>query len=46
MLDVAAGQRLGDEVRLVARIELVAEVLDVPLDGAGRDPQLLRALLR
>jgi len=45
-LDVAGGKRLGDQVRLVARVELVAEVLDVPLDRARCNPQLLRALLR
>lgn len=45
-LDVAARERLGDEVRLVARVELIAQVLDVTLDGARGDPELLGALLR
>ena len=42
---MAACERLGDEVRLVAGVELVAEVLDVSLDCARSDPELLRALL-
>ena len=41
-----ARERLSDEVRLVARIELVAEVLDMPLDGSRGDAELLGALLR
>jgi len=44
-LDVARGERLGDQVRLVARVQLVAEILDVPLDRARGDAELLRALL-
>jgi hypothetical protein len=43
--DVARGERLGDQVRLVARVQLVAEILDVPLDRARGDAELLRALL-
>ena len=42
---MAGCQGLGDKVRLVAGVELVAEIFDVPLDGARRDAQLLRALL-
>jgi hypothetical protein len=45
-LNVAARKGLGDKVRLVARVELVAKIFDVALDGPGRDPELLRALLR
>ena len=44
-LKVAAGERLGDQVRLVLGVELVAEVFDVPFDSARGDAQLLRALL-
>jgi hypothetical protein len=44
-LEVAAGERLGDEVRLVPRMQLVAKVFDVPLDRPRGDPKLLRALL-
>jgi len=33
-------------VRLVAGVELVAEVLDMAFDGAWRDAELLGALLR
>jgi hypothetical protein len=43
--DVAAGERLGHEVRLVARVQLIAKVLDVTLDRAWSNPELLRALL-
>lgn len=46
VLDVARGERLGDEVRFVSCVELVAEVLDVTFHGSRRDPQFLRALLR
>lgn len=42
---MAGCQGFGDKVRLVARVELVAEIFDVPLDGARRYAQLLRALL-
>ena len=44
-LDVTGGKRLGDQVRFVPRVELVAEILDVTLDGAGGDAELLCALL-
>jgi len=44
-LDVAARKCLGDQVRLVARVELVAKIFDVPLNRPWRDPQLQRALL-
>lgn len=44
--NMAAGERLRDEVRLVARVELVAEVFDVSLYGPWSDAELLRALLR
>ena len=43
---MAAGERLGDEVRLVLGVELVAEILDVPFNGAWGDAQLLRTLFR
>jgi len=43
---VAASQRLSDEMGLVLGVELVAKVLDVPLNRPGRYPQLLRALFR
>jgi hypothetical protein len=43
---MAAGQGLGDQVRLVFRVELVAEILDMALDGPRSDPELLGALLR
>jgi len=42
---MAAGQSLGDEMRLVARVELVAEIFDVPLDRSRSNPELLSALL-
>lgn len=45
LLDVTAGERLGDKVRLVARVKLIAEVLDVPFDRAGRYAELLGTLL-
>jgi hypothetical protein len=41
---VAAGERLGDEMRLVLGVELVAEILDVTFDRSRGDPQLQRAL--
>ena len=44
--DVAGGKRLGDQVRLIARVELVAEIFDVTLNRARRDSELLRALFR
>jgi hypothetical protein len=44
-LDVAGGECLGNKVRLVARMQLVAEIFDVPFDGARRDSELLGALL-
>jgi hypothetical protein len=43
---MTAGKSLGDEMRLVSRVELVAEILHVPLHRSGRDAELLRALLR
>ena len=43
---MAARECLGDEVRLVLRVELVAEILDVTLDGPRCNAQLLRALFR
>ena len=43
---MAAGERFGDQVRLVPGVQLVAQVLDVALDGARCDPELLRALFR
>jgi hypothetical protein len=43
--DVTAGKSFGDEMRLVARVELVAQILHVPFDGARGDSELLRALL-
>ena len=45
-LDVAADQSLRHEVRLIARVELVAEVLNVPLDGPRSDAEFLGTLLR
>jgi hypothetical protein len=42
---VPAGKRLGDEVRLVARVELVAQILDMSFDRAGSNAELLGALL-
>jgi hypothetical protein len=42
--DMSAGERLRDEVRLVACVQLVAEILDVPLDGARSDAELQGAL--
>jgi hypothetical protein len=45
-LEVAAGERLGDEMRLVLGVQLVAEILDVPLNRPRSNPELLRALLR
>ena len=42
---MAAGQGLGHQVRLIARVQLVAEVFDVPLDRPRRDAEFLRALL-
>ena len=43
-LDVAAGKSLGNQMRLVARVELVAEVFDVALHRPRCDPKLLGAL--
>src|SRR5690348_7211376 len=43
--DVPAGKRLGDEVRLVARVKLVAQILDMSFDRAGSNAELLGALL-
>ena len=42
---MACRKCLRDQVRLVARIELVAKILDMPLNGSGRDPELQRTLL-
>ena len=44
-LDVARGERLGDQVRLVARIQLVAEILYMALDRPRSDAELLGTLL-
>ena len=41
---MAGCERLSDQVRLVARIKLVSEVLYMPFDGPRRDPQLQGAL--
>jgi len=46
LLEVTAGECLGDQVRLVPRVQLVAEVLDVALHGPRSDAEFLRALLR
>ena len=43
---MAARERLRHEVWLVAGMQLVAEVLDMALDGARSDSELLGALLR
>ena len=43
---MAARKRLGHQVRLVLRMQLVAEVLNVPLDRARSDAELHSALLR
>ena len=45
VLNVPAAQCLGDEVRLVPGVQLVAEVFDVTLHRARGDAELLRALL-
>ena len=42
---MAAGQSLGDQMRLVLGVELVAEILDVALNGPRSDPESLGALL-
>ena len=42
---MAGGERFCHEVRLVARMQFVAEIFDVALNGARRDTELLRALL-
>ena len=39
-LDMAGRKRLGDQVRLVARMQLVAKILDMPLDRAWSDSKL------
>ena len=44
-LNVARRQRLGDEVRLIAGMQLVSEILDVPLYSSRCNTELLRALL-
>lgn len=44
-LEVAGAEGLRDQVRLVSRVELVAEVFDVALNRSRRDAELLRALL-
>jgi len=46
MSDVPRGERLGDQMRLVPGVELVAEIFDVALDSPRRDSELLSALLR
>ena len=43
---MAAGECLGDEVRLVLGVELVAKVLDVALDRAWSNAELLGTLFR
>ena len=43
---MAADQSLRHEVRLVACVELVSEVLHVPLDRPRSDPEFLGTLLR
>jgi hypothetical protein len=43
---MAGGESLGDEVRLVPRVQLVAEIFDMTLNRTGSDPQLESALLR
>ena len=43
---MAAGQCLGDKMRLVFGVKLVAEILHVAFDRARGDAQLLSALLR
>jgi len=43
---MTARQGLGDKVRLVFGVQLVAQVFDVTFDRARGDAQLLRALLR
>lgn len=43
---MAAGQRLRHQMRLVAGVELVAQIFDVPLDGSRSDSELQRALFR
>lgn len=42
---MAGREGLGDQVGLVPGVELVAQILDMALDRARRDPELLRALL-
>src|SRR3954469_16826489 len=44
-LNKTRGKSLGDQMRLVPSVELVAQILDVTLHGSRRDAQLLRALL-
>ena len=43
--DMAGGKRLGDQVRLVPRIQLVAEILHMALDRPRSDAELLCTLL-
>ena len=43
---MSGGERLGDQVRLVARVELVAEIFDVALDRPRRDSELQSTLFR
>ena len=43
--DMAGGKRLGDQVRLVPRIQLVAEILHMALDRPRSDAELLGTLL-
>ena len=43
---MTARDRFRDEVRLVPRVELVAEIFDVPFDRSRGDPELLRTLFR
>lgn len=42
---MAARQGLGHQMRLIARVQLVAKILDVSLDRPWCDSELLRTLL-
>jgi hypothetical protein len=42
--DMPAGERFCNEVRLIAGMQFVAQILDVALDRSWRDSELLRAL--
>ena len=43
-LEVAAGECLGHQVRLIPSVQLVAEVFDVPLNRARSNSELLGTL--